>query len=338
MSNTNADPSKGSRNILQGIAYALALGLLIASIWYAVQNQRAEDWQALLDAEPGMLLALFAAVMVSAVLIPGFQFWLVTRPFVSTAPLNFSTMQALIAASSLLNYTPIKAGLIGRVGYLRQYHGVGLRAAVLSHMLIGLVFAAAAGVILLATAWRGDLDAWWWVLLATGLIFAALLGAPVLRVLLPRSMPVDSRLRDSVGWARKYLFTCLLAQVAALFAAALRWWIVFRMLGRPLSMADACMAAIVHMLSITLGPANGLGLREWLIAIAGQQGWLSDALRSDIGVGLTAALVDRAAEAVVLIVCGLLSLLFLRRVIRKIRGLSPHVQPGPDSSASDGSG
>ena len=99
---------------------------------------------------------------------------------------------------------------------------------------------------------------------------------------------------------------------AALFAVAVRWWIVFRMLDRPISLIDAWLAAITHMVSIMLGPANGLGLREWLIGIAGQQGWLSAALHSDIGLGLTAALVDRAVEAVVLIVCGVCGLWFLR--------------------------
>jgi hypothetical protein len=316
MSNLKQQDTNGSSRFLQAAAYALALALLAASIWYAIGDQRTEDWRALLDAEPGILIALIATVIVSAVLIPGLQFWLVTRPFVSTKPLNFSVMQALLAASSLLNYTPIKAGLIGRVGYLRQYHGVGLRAAVLSHMIIGVVFVAAAAVILLATAWRGNLDAGWWAILAVGLAVSALLGAPVLRAAIPRSTPVDARMRDSVGWAGRYLMICLLAQVAALFAAALRWWLVFRILEHPISLADAWLAAIVHMLSVMLGPANGLGLREWLIGIGGQQGWLSDALGSDIGVGLTAALVDRAAEAVVLIVCGLLGLWFLRRANR----------------------
>ena len=317
MSKLSPDQSNASRKILQGTAYALALGLLAASIWYAVEDQRAEDWQALLDAEPGMLLALFAAVVVSAVLIPGLQFWLVTRPFVSTKPLSVATMQALLAASSLLNYTPVKAGLIGRVGYLKQYHGVGFRAAVLTHIMIGAIFAAAVAVILLATALRSVFDPGWWTITGTGLAILALLAAFVLRTCLPRSLPVDSRMRDSLGWAGRFLFVCLLMQVAALFATALRWWLVFRMLGRPISIADAFLAAIVHMVSVMLGPANGLGLREWLIGIAGQQGWISGTLGSDISVGLTAALADRAVEAVVLIICGLLGLWFLRRTIRK---------------------
>jgi hypothetical protein len=317
MSNLNPDQSRPPRKILQGTAYALALGLLLASIWYAVENQRAEDWQALLDAGPAMLLALVAVVIVSAVVIPGLQFWLVTRPFVSTTPLSVPIMQALLAASSLLNYTPVKAGLIGRVGYLRQYHGVGFRAAVLTHVLIGAIFAAAVVITLLTTVWRGVFDAWWWVISAAGLGFSALLAAPLLRASLPLSMPVDSRMRDSLYWAGRYLFVCLLVQVAALFAAALRWWLVFRMLGHPISIADAWLAAIVHMFSVMLGPANGLGLREWLIGIAGQRGWLSDTLGSDIGVGLTAALADRAVEAVVLIICGLIGLWFLRRKTRE---------------------
>jgi hypothetical protein len=312
----NRGQSTRSRKILQGTAYALALGLLVASIWYAVQDQRAEDWNALLDAEPGMLFALFAAVVISAVVIPGFQFWLVTRPFVSTQPLGVGLMQALLAASSLLNYTPIKAGLIGRVGYLKQYHGVGLRAAALTHLLIGAMLVAAVLTIFLATAWSSVFDAFWWALVAAGLAAFALLAAFGLRAVLPGNMPVDPRLQNSLYWATCYLFVCLLVQVAALFAAALRWWLVFRILGHPISAVDAWLAAILHTFSIMLGPANGLGLREWLIGIASQQGWLSDTLGADIGTGLTAALADRAVEAVVLITCGLIGLWFLRRLIR----------------------
>jgi hypothetical protein len=319
MSNLSPDQSNASRKILQGTAYALAIGLLAASIWYALKDQRTEDWRALFDAEPGTLLALFAAVIVSAVILPGLQFWLVTRPFVGTRPLGVATMQALLAASSLLNYTPIKAGLIGRVGYLRQYHGVGFRAAVLTHIMIGAIFAAAVAVILLATAFRSVFDAWWWAIAGAGLAILALLAAFV---------PVDSRMRESLGWAGRFLFICLLMQVAALFATALRWWLVFRMLDRPISIADAFLAAIVHMISVMLGPANGLGLREWLIGIAGQQGWLSAAHGSGIGVGLTAALADRAVEAVVLIICGLIGLWFLRRAMRNPSDRQPVNLPG----------
>jgi len=327
MLNLNPNQLRPSRKILQGTAYALALALLAASIWYAVQDQRAEDWRALLEAEPGMLLALFAAVILSAVVIPGLQFWLVTRPFVSTKPLGIGIMQAVLAASSLLNYTPVKAGLIGRVGYLRQYHGVGFRAAVVTHLLIGVMFVAAVAVVLLATAWRDIFGASWWTIVALGLAAFALLVALLLRASLPSSLPVDSQLRHSLYWTGRYVFVCLLVQLAALFAVALRWWLVFRMLGRPISAADAWLAAIVHMLSVMLGPANGLGLREWLIGIAGQQGWLSDTLGSDIGVGLTAALTDRAVEAVVLIICGLIGLWFLRRAISR-SGKQPANLPG----------
>jgi hypothetical protein len=144
----------------------------------------------------------------------------------------------------------------------------------------------------------------------------AWLAAFGLRAVLPGNMPVDPRLQNSLYWATCYLFVCLLVQVAALFAAALRWWLVFRILDRPISAVDAWLAAILHTFSIMLGPANGLGLREWLIGIASQQGWLSDTLGADIGTGLTAALADRAVESVVLITCGLIGLWFLRRLIR----------------------
>jgi len=77
------------------------------------------------------------------------------------------------------------------------------------------------------------------------------------------------------------------------------------------------MAAIIHMVAITIGPANGIGLREWLIGIGGKLGGLNSSLDIDMRVSMSAALIDRAVEAIVLITLGLLGLAFLRYVTRR---------------------
>jgi hypothetical protein len=225
-------------------------------------------------------------------------------------------MQALIAVSGLFNYTPVKAGLVGRIGYLRHYHGVGYRAALLTHIIVGAVFAATCGVTILVILVHTRVDLWWAAASVAALAIVALVAAPVLRILIPAEMPVGFRLRDSSTAAAGYLFGCLLLQATALLAVALRWWLVFRILKEPISLADAWLAAIVHMFAVLVGPANGLGLREWLIGIGGQVGWLSGSVQMDLGVGVTAALVDRAVEAMVLVVAGLLGLWFLSRRTR----------------------
>jgi len=312
---TNKRP-QFARKTMQIGGYALAIGLLAASLWYAMQGQRIEDWWVLLRAKPWLTAGLFATVTLSGVILPGILFWLVTRPFVSGRPLSMASMQALAAGGGLLNYTPFKAGLIGRITYLKIFHGVGYKAAALTHAVIAGVFGATCLLTILVTVWRGNFDIVWWATTLIGLIILAGIAAPILRILIPTETTVDPRLRGSIGGSFAYLLPCFAAQLLGLCITAIRWWLVFQILDRPIALADAWMAAIIHMVSITAGPANGIGLREWLIGIGGQLGGLSSSLDMDMRASRSAALIDRAVEASVLIVLGLLGLAFLRFVTR----------------------
>lgn len=289
------------------------MALLGASIWYAVGQQNAENWRALADVDPVSLAALVMAILFSTICLPGLQFWIATRPFVTTKPLKMMTMQGLLAGTALLNYTPFKAGLIGRIAYLRYFHGVGLRAAVISHLLIAVVFVATCAITLAITLWRVEFDWLWWATVIAAFIAVILVGAPLLGIFMPEAVPVDPRMRDSKSWRINFLAQCLLSQGLGLFATAVRWWLVFRILDKPISLGDAWLAAVVHMVTVMGAPANGLGLREWLIGIVAERGLLSTGLEANLGAGVAAALVDRAAEAVVLVVAGLFGLALIRR-------------------------
>jgi len=308
--------SRLARTIAQFVGYLLAIGLLVASIWYAMRGQRIEDWWILLRADPWVTVAFFVTVIASGVLAPGIMFWFATRPFVTGRPLSLLNMQALIAAGALLNYTPFKAGLIGRVAYLKHFHGVGYRAAVFTHAVILIVFLSSSLLTVVVTVWRGSIDAVWCLTSLAGILILAGLTAPLLRLLMPSEIAVNPRLHSSVGALIAYLIPCFMAQILGLFVTALRWWLIFRILERPIALADAWMAAVVHMVSLTAGPANGIGLREWLIGISGKLGGLSSGLEIDLRVSMSAALIDRAVEAAVLVVLGLLGLAVLRLVYR----------------------
>lgn len=306
-----------SRAPVQVAGYLLAIGLLVASLWYALQEQRAEDWLILLAADPWVTTGFVIVVAFSAVIVPGILFWLVTRPFASVRTLNLTSMQALAAAGGLLNYTPFKAGLIGRITYLKHIHGVGYRAAIFTHAVIAFIFGVSCVLTILITVWRGSIDWVWWVTSLTALLVVAVISAPILRIVIPSEMAVDSRLHSSFGAAVAYLVPCFMAQLLGLYCSAVRWWLVFHILDRPIALADAWMAAIIHMVAIMAGPANGIGLREWLIGIGGQLGGVRSGLEMDLRVSMSAALVDRAVEAVVLVVLGLAGLAFLRHMYRR---------------------
>ncbi len=322
--------SQYARATMRFAGYLLAIGLLVASIWYALQGQRIEDWWVLLAADPWLTLGFFVTVIVSAVIVPGIGFWLVTRPFVSGNPLSLTSMQAIVAASGLLNYTPFKAGLIGRVAYLKQIHGVSLRAAILTHAVIAVVFVSSSLLTALITVWRGNIDIVWWVTSVTGLGVLTVVIAPILRAAISSDSEAGSNLHSSVGAVIWYLLPCFAVQLLGLYCTALRWWLVFQVLDRPIALADAWMAAIIHMIAVMAGPANGLGLREWLIGIGGQFGGLHAGLELDLRVSMSAALIDRAAEAAVLSVLGLLGLAFLRYRHQRLTKGSVRAEQNPD--------
>jgi hypothetical protein len=312
-----SERSRFSRTTIRFGVYLLAIGLLVASMWYAMQGQSVENYWILVRAELWLTAGLFASVVVSGVVLPGVQFWLVTRPFVTGRSLSLVTMEALVAAGSLLNYAPLKAGLFGRVAYLKHLHGVGYRAAILTHAVIVVVFVSSSLLTTLITIWRGSFDIVWWLTSLIGLGVLAGITAPILRAAIPSSMNMDPRLCGSLSSLVTYLVPCFAAQLLTLFFTAIRWWLVFRILDRPIGLADAWLAAVIHVVAVMAGPANGIGLREWLIGIGGTLGGLSSDPEMNLQISISAALVDRAVEAIVLIVLGLLGLAFLRHVQRR---------------------
>lgn len=305
------------------------MALLGASIWFAVSQQESASWPALTELDPALVVALMLAIFLSSIFLPGLQFWVVTRPFVTTRRLDFFTMQGLIAGSALLNYTPVKAGLIGRVAYLRHFHGVGLRAAVVTHALIVAVFIMSCGIALLIMAWRPESGVMSGVVIVVAFVVLTVIGAPLLGVLIPAKVAVDSRMRTSRTWRIGFLALCFGTQVLSLAVTAVRWWLVFLIMGKPASLADSWLAALVHVVTVMGGPANGLGFREWLIGFAAQRGFFSAEAQLNLSTGMAVSLVDRAAEAIILIVAGLFGLALVRRGLRAEKG-SPGMGVVPD--------
>ena len=112
-------------------------------------------------------------------------------------------------------------------------------------------------------------------------------------------------------------------RVADLIVWTLRYWVVFAIADSPVSMAQAAAVAAVSQVAMSVPlVGNGLGLREWAVGLlrASLPAWYGVAAASSAG--LTADLVNRAAELLVAVPVGLLCAAAVTRRIRAVGGKS----------------
>jgi uncharacterized membrane protein YbhN (UPF0104 family) len=260
-------------------------GLIVGAalmVWAVVTAVQAIDMATL-----GRLLSGRGAVMLAAaagnLMVTSVLFWVITLSFDARPRVSLSRMTALIAASGLLNYLPLQAGLFGRAAYLKAKHGLPLRQA----MVIQLVVLGVGSVVLGGAAAVGlmyPVEMLSWGVAGAGLALVALCAATpwIARLLLRRPA------REAWSWG-------LLRAVDLLLGAA-RLWLAFASVGQPIGYARAVTITAAGMfVSMLPFVPNGLGLREWVIAALAPM---------QTAAGLAAAVIDRAVEAVVLMVGG----------------------------------
>jgi len=231
----------------------------------------------------GYLAVLAGSVAINIMLTGGLFSLLMSR----YGKVSVLEMQALIAASTLLNFVPLGPGLFGRIAYHRAVHEISaidsaktvLQATVLSA--IGTVYLAGATFLSL----RFDWSIWPLALMPIPLLAILGLAAVMFKSLRPiRIWPWAGLLR--------YLEIIVIAG---------RYYAAFALIGAPISSSGALAFACVSMVA-RLVPffSNGLGLREWAI------GLVSPLLTSyQVGLGITADLLNRAAELLVVLIMGL---------------------------------
>jgi hypothetical protein len=272
---------------LAGLAFG-ALCLVAAVMIAAREGDQLEATFVALRNPPPTLAILVIGSVAIGVLLTATLFQILTRRF---AVIPFSEMFALIAASALANYLPLKPGLLGRVAYHRVRHGIRatdtVRTIFEAIALSGLV----ASVFLLAVlALRRLALPPEWALLAPGLL--GCLG-------------ISPRLR---------VFVLVLVVRQAEFALiAFRYWAVFQLIGAPVEVEAAIVLASVNAIA-TLLPfvSNGLGIREWLTGV------MTPLLSADtFSQGVVAELVHRVVELIVLAPLGLASIAVLVRKTRQ---------------------
>lgn len=276
----------GRRFLWRVMAYTLGVALLLAAVgraWTGV------PW-GVIDWRWGWGIAALSAACLA---LTSLLFWMVTLGFDARPRVTLTRMGMLIGASTLLNYLPLRPGLVGRTAYLKVAHQLPVRQSVLIAAMVG-------GVSLAVLTLAGAAVAMWpgmggWAGAALAVLAVSLMTGPVTRRMLGRTM------RWPWLWAPVRFVEAL--------AGAGRMWLAFRVVGHPIDMSAAMALAAADMLVslLSLTP-NGLGLGEWAV------GWGAAILGvGNMPVAQAAKLVDRGVSVLVAAVAGGVSLAVLPR-------------------------
>jgi hypothetical protein len=298
--------------------YAAGLALLAAAVWTVARHSgELAGARAAAAAAPPWLVAAVALLPLVNWALTSLVFWLLTRAYGRVGP---GEMAALIGSAWLLNMLPLKPGLVARVAYHRAISGIPVWLSLLVVLLA--VVSGAAGIlatVLAAVALDEPLRAG--VPPARLGLVAAALGAASLGLIV-----YAQRRRARLGHAAPLPIPAL-AAAAALRALdtlvwALRYWLVFRLLGRDEGYGACVVIAGVSQVASQL-PVS-LGLREWLVgASAAALASRGEAALPGAVQGLTADLVCRAAEIACALPVGLVSYAWVARRLRRAATADP---------------
>lgn len=264
------------------------LGLLLfaAALWAILgsgdQLARASRH---LAGQPAWRLALVLLLPLANWSLVSLSFWVLMR---RAGPLDAGEMHALVGTSWLLNYLPLRPGMIGRLTYHSTVNAIPLRHS-LRVMIVLMGFTLVAGAIMGSVTLASARSPFW--------LWSILLASPALAML---GVALATTGRGSAhAWA-------LLIRYLDMGAWALRYWILFTIVGSPISAPAAIAVALVSQ-AASLVPisGNGLGIREWSVGLLA--GMLPASIPGEgVGAGLAADLLNRAAELAVSIPLGLL--------------------------------
>ncbi|QQE12281.1 flippase-like domain-containing protein [Planctomycetota bacterium] len=293
------------KKFLKPIAQILGFVLVILAIYYATHDLTLDIFKSI---TPTQFFLLIIAVFFNLILTT-FLFHIITKSFRTTSPVSYPLMFKLIAFSSLLNYIPlIRPGLWGRAAYLKTSHQLELKDSLLT---LGIIFAISifvffptASILLLALANE----------LPSHLINITLLTTFIVLTLIPSFLkPLIRRLLLSRPTQITTPYLWLLLKIIDMLVASFRLYIAFQVLGSPISYHVALLATSASLFVKLLGlTPNGLGLSEWTVAAL-------TAIASPVtaATGAAAALIDRAAEILVTLPLGLISVYQLRNIAPK---------------------
>ncbi len=259
------------------VGFVVSVSLLALAI--GVVAVRRDDIAEALDharQAPPWMIALSVILPPLNLLLIGSSLWFIT---VRYGRVGFTEMISLVTSAWLLNFLPMKPGLMGRIAYHKRVNNIRVRdsAKALGESVVMSAISTALllGVALLLLGTQSP----WMVVVGIGAPGAVLL-------LLSAFLAARSLNLARLGAAMLLRYLDILVWIA-------RYALLFELLDAPLTLGDTVLVTAASQLA-QLVPfvGNGLGVREWGVGIAGAASGATQA------VSLTADLLNRASELV----------------------------------------
>jgi uncharacterized membrane protein YbhN (UPF0104 family) len=305
-----APPSRRWWKTAGGIVGFLILAAAVGAV-LSQADAASRAWTALRAAPAGRVALLALLPAINLVLVSS-SFWILTTRVGKVGP---GEMLALIASAWLLNYLPVRPGVFGRVAYHKAVNAIPIRDSALvvaANIASGLVALALLGVGVAALG--RDLPVW-----APAL--------PVATCLVVSFVPTRS------PWTRVFALSCAFRAADSCVWIA-RYWLAFSLVGTPISVPEATALSIVAQAAMLVPiVGNGLGLREWAVAlVAGAlPAWSAGAsvAAAPVTPGLSADLLNRAVELAIALPVGLTACAWVARRLARHRPVSPDLPGTP---------
>ena len=276
------------------VGWFVSIGLLGAAV-FTIWNHWGDLTSAIVSIEHPNLWGLLALPLITLIAV-GFVSesfrQLLNRSGMAKegfAKIQRSEMFWLVLMAGMLNWLPLRVGLIGRTVYHSKVNGIPATKSlrVLLEVIVLTVCMSGAAFVLTGVSSASNIQ----------LVF--LLVVPVF-VLGLFSVKTNTR-----PWS--VAITCRYFDVLLL---ALRYWIIFGLIGFDITPETAILLAGAGTVSGLLPlPTGGLGGREWIIGFVAS--WVT-VFPAAIALGLVADLINRVVELVVVVPFGLLGQHFIR--------------------------
>lgn len=292
--------------VVQIIGFIIGVGLLIWCIANAIRSANEEGgWERLAEADPLLIIGLLSCT-VASLIANGAIFFVTIQP---VRRLRFLDLQLVNACAAILNFAPIRLGLVARAAYhLRvdrlTFLTVGAWFAAIAFLMVACLAVTAASLVIRPSPGFIWLVVLIVLLVTSGLIIRALMGNALL---VRHGRGMEQMLRHPLSlWGGLAL---RMIDVAAFMG---RMWFAAEILGIALSGGDRFMLGLVAFAG-TLIPLGRVGYREFAVGVVG--GFLLPHLSSaELGQGTyQLSIIESAGEAIVFIPMGALALLWYRK-------------------------
>lgn len=290
------------------------LSLLVLMLFAVYISRNASEFAQLLNLSlPLLLLAVFLHTLNFAG--NGLINLLLYRRLGATVGVTES--MSLAAVNSLANLLPFAGGMVAKGVYLKRRFKLGYTRFLSATVALFMLMVAASGAVGLATlTYRSFGPEDETPLLLVGGFVVMLLSLTILWLppsLVPRGRWSVRFQQFLDGWRfmrrrPRLLVLLLLLQLGLTFVLASSYWIAFRIMSQPVSLADCLLFAAGSVLTqlVTITP-DGLGVREGIV------GAIASLLGFDLGISIVAVTIYRLIGTAITIALGSLASYHLAR-------------------------